>query len=104
MKNFIWLIFAHYFGDVALQSTWQSINKAKIIYVMICHCMVWTACISIALQYLNIFSLWKVVFLFVGHFLMDTYKVKGKTVEERMRYIYPDQIFHILQCVVVYVS
>lgn len=95
----IWLFFAHYFGDIAFQSSWQAENKGKLWYVMLSHCMIWTGCICIALEYLGIFSLWKVVFLLLGHWLMDIWKCKKP---KAWKYIYPDQAWHIVQCIAVY--
>lgn len=98
MDKFIWIIFAHFIGDIALQSDWQAKNKGVLWYVMLSHCMIWTACISIALQYLGLFALWKVAFLFFGHWICD----KWKTTKISWNYIYPDQLWHLTQCLVVF--
>jgi len=100
--NIIWLIFAHYIGDVALQSTGMSKFK-KISWVgMVNHCMVWTGLVCVALQYLGILSLWKVLFLFFGHYLMDSWKKKQPADKEHMWCIYVDQSWHIIQLFVVF--
>lgn len=98
----IWLIFAHFIGDIALQSAWQAENKGKRWYVMLSHCMIWAACISIALAYLGIFAIWKVVFLVIGHGAMDSWKTRKPRTPEAWKYIYPDQAWHLLQCFIVY--
>ena len=100
--DFIWLIFAHFIGDIALQSSWQADNKGKLWYVMLSHCMIWTALICIALQYLGLFEIWKVGFLLAGHALSDTWKAKQPKTPEHWWKIYPDQSWHIVQCLVVY--
>ena len=100
--NFIWLIFAHYIGDIALQSSWQADNKGKYWYVMMSHVLIWTACISVALEYIGLLSIWKIVFLIVGHWLMDKWKTKKPKTPESWKYIYPDQIWHIVQLLIVY--
>jgi hypothetical protein len=100
----IWLIFAHFVGDIALQSDWQAQNKGRLWYVMFSHCMIWTACISISLQFTGHFSLWKVFFLVIFHGLMDEWKCRKPKTPESWKFIYPDQCFHILQCVFVYFS
>jgi hypothetical protein len=113
MNNFIWLVFAHYFGDSALQSSFQAEKKATFWYVMFCHCIVWTACISIALQYLHLFAIWKVFFLLIGHWISDKWKsnIWIKFGGEKNRecsdlYIKPylliDQLWHFIQLGVVY--
>jgi len=100
--NFIWLLFAHYIGDFALQSEWQSDNKGKLWYVMFSHCMIWTASICIALQFLGIFVFWKVFFLLFGHWVCDYWKAKIPKIPENWKYIYPDQLWHIIQLLIVY--
>ena len=97
----IWLLFAHYVGDIALQSDWQAKNKGKLWYVMFSHCMIWTACICVALQYLGLFDLWKVAFLLVGHWACDYWKSQKAQTPENWKFIYPDQLFHIIQLLIV---
>lgn len=99
----IWLLFAHYIGDIALQSSWQADNKAKYWYVMLSHAMIWTSCICVALQYLGLFEYWKVAFLLIGHIAMDEWKARQPKTEKTWWYIYPDQLFHILQLVFVWI-
>lgn len=103
MISFIWLLFAHYIGDIALQSSWQADNKGKLWYVMFSHCMIWTACVSIALQFLGIFVIWKVLFLLFGHWLCDSWKSKILKTPENWKYIYPDQLLHIFQLLIAYI-
>ncbi len=92
--NFLWLVFAHFVGDIALQSGWQANNKGKYWYVMLAHCMIWTALICIALQYLQILTLWNIC---------DNWKAKIPKTPENWKWIYPDQGFHFLQLVIVYI-
>jgi len=100
--NIIWLLFAHFIGDIALQSDWQAQNKGRYWYVMLSHCMIWSACICIALQYLGIFSLWKALFLVAGHAVSDYIKTRQPKTPEYWWCIYPDQAWHLIQCVIVY--
>jgi len=100
--NFIWLIFAHFIGDIALQSSWQADNKGRLWYVMFSHCMIWTALICAGLQFLGILTLWKVLFLVGGHYLLDSWKSKIPKTAENWKYIYPDQLGHLIQLVIVY--
>lgn len=99
----IWLIFAHYIGDIALQSDWQAQNKGKLWYVMLSHCMIWTACICIMLKWNgHIVYNWEWVFLFIGHWICDKWKTTKPKTPEAWKYIYPDQIWHLMQCGIVY--
>ena len=75
MERFIWLIFAHFIGDIALQTSWQADNKNKYWYVMLSHCIIWTACVSVALQYIGSFAIWKVIFLVIGYGISDEIKL-----------------------------
>lgn len=98
--NFIWLLFAHYIGDIALQSDWQAKNKGKLWYVMFSHCMIWTGIVCVALQYLGIFAPWKVLFLLLGHWICDKWKCQQSPVWSP--YIYYDQAWHIIQLLIVF--
>ena len=101
--NILWLIFAHFIGDIALQSDWQARNKGEHWYIMLAHCMIWTALICMALEYLQMLTLWKFLFLLVGHFICDSWKARILKTLENWKWIYPDQGFHFLQLVVVYI-
>ena len=108
--NFIWLLFAHYIGDIALQSEGVATNKCKTWYVMFSHCMIWTAAICFTLQWLGIYSFWKAIFLLCGHYIIDKLKCKKPsffTVNEHIfpenwHFVYYDQIAHIIQLLVVF--
>ena len=103
----IWLIFAHFIADWSMQPEWIAQNKGKYWFVMFAHCMVWTACICIALEYCGLFAYWKVLFLFIGHYLCDSWKCKEYAVipfckQESNLIMYVDQLFHLFQCSVVW--
>lgn len=100
--EFIWLLFAHYIGDIALQSSWQADNKGKYWYIMFSHCMIWTACVSVVLEYLGLFALWKVLFLLLGHYACDSIKASQPKTKENWWMIYPDQLFHLIQLLIVF--
>ena len=100
--NIIWLIFSHFIGDIALQNSWQSDNKGRLWYAMFSHCMIWTGAICITLQFLGIFVLWKALFLLIGHYLIDSWRVKRMKTEETTKDLYLDQSLHILQIIIVY--
>ena len=98
----IWLIFAHYIGDWGLQSTWMAENKNKYFEVMFAHCMIWTGCVCIGLEYLGIYHIWKVIFLFVGHWIVDKWKADRYKSDKDMWMLHVDQVAHILQLIIVY--
>lgn len=98
----IWLIFAHFIGDWAFQTDWIAQNKPKHWYVLFAHSMVWTACVCMALEYLGLYNEWKVGWLVVGHFIMDGWKCRQPRTDRCWWTIYPDQLWHIFQCWVVW--
>jgi len=100
--NFIWLLFAHYIGDIALQSDRQAKNKGDLWYVMFSHCMIWTALVCVALQFLGLYAFWKVLFLLFGHWICDRWKSSKLRTPETWHYIYYDQAWHIIQLLVVF--
>ena len=102
LNNFIWLYFAHFIGDIALQQEWQANNKGKYWYVMLSHSSIWAACISIALLIMGKFALWKALFLIIGHFAIDTIKAKQPKTPDTWWMIYPDQFAHFCQLLIVY--
>jgi len=105
MNNFIWLVFGHYIGDVALQSDWQSNNKGKYWYIMWCHCVIWATCVCVAMRYAGVeVTNDKIIFLITGHFLADTLKTRFPKDKEHFWMIYPDQLWHLLQLVIVYIA
>jgi len=102
MFNFVWLLFAHYIGDCSLQNQFMAEKKRKYRYILFCHCMIWTGIICFALQYLGIFALWKAIFLLGGHFAIDSWKSSIPDTKINYKYIFPDQIFHLIQLLIVY--
>lgn len=100
--NLMWIIFAHFIGDWGIQNPWVATEKAKSWMVMIAHCIVWTGCVCIALQWLGLYAFWKLLVLLLGHIIMDKTKcvltAKGANSEWMM---YFDQLFHLLQCYIV---
>jgi hypothetical protein len=125
----LWIIFMHYIGDWALQNDFVAQNKGKYWIIMLSHCVVWTGCVCIALQYFNILSFWKLLFLFVGHWVCDKWKcnnvrywlplteadhkrieadkhannLKSHIDKRNLILLYIDQLWHFLQCIVVWI-
>ena len=102
MTNFIWLLFAHFIGDFALQHDWIAQNKKTNPYVMLSHAFVWSGCISVALQFLGTFSLWKVLFLVVGHSFIDLWKCWYGDTKRALFYLLADQAMHMVQLLLVF--
>ncbi len=101
----IWLIFAHFIGDWALQSNWMAENKQESGVILVAHCMIWTACIYIAMTYTHInLAHWKLIFLLCGHFVADIMKCLSVWMGAKPfgLALYIDQLWHLGQCAIVY--
>ena len=101
MNEIFVLIFAHCIGDIVFQSEFIAKNKGEISIVMIWHSIIWTGCICIALQFFVEIYLWEILFLFIGHYICDLWKCKS-TKKFPSLHLYLDQIFHLLQILMVY--
>ena len=102
----IWLLFAHFIGDWAIQPEWIATNKGKYWFVMLSHCIIWTACVCIGLEYIGCYALWKVLFLISGHYLVDLWKCKlyekiPFCQQKTYKHLYIDQLIHIIQVIFV---
>ena len=100
--NIIWIIFAHFIGDFPMQGDFLANNKGQRWYLMFTHCIIWTACVCVVLQWLGIYAFWKVLFLVVGHWICDKWKTTKPSTPEAWKYLYPDQLWHLIQCIIVY--
>ena len=74
MKLIIFLLFAHFIGDVFLRTKFIDYYKHRSVIVLLFHCFIWAGCISIVLEYFDIFTLGKFVFLISWHFAIDAWK------------------------------
>ena len=72
-----WLLVAHFIGDWGLQNRWMAENKSKWYEILVAHCMIYTGCISIALEYLDKFSIDAVLFVFFSHLIVDMLSSKS---------------------------
>lgn len=127
--HWFWAFAALYWANLVLDYPWQSnfeaANKGKSWYVMWVHCSIWSGGLAIGLALLGKFAVWKLVFLLVGHFLMDSWKARGwyegrggdgisaggfgffrgnrSGLSDYTAY-FIDQGFHVLQLVIVFVE
>ena len=109
MKIFIFLLFAHFIGDVFLRTKFIDKYKSKSISVMSFHCFMWSVCVSIPLEIYGLWAIEKFVFLFCFHFVIDFIKAALDSHPEWdcgyrpdiSRYKIVDQILHVIQLGVV---
>ena len=100
--NLFWLLFAHFIGDIALQQDWIAQNKGKYWYIMFAHCIIWSGCVALVLLLMGLLAPWKVIFLVIGHYLMDHWKANKPRSYSTWWYVYPDQAWHFIQIGIVY--
>ena len=100
IMRLVWLMFAHFIGDIALQSEWIALNKGKYWICMVWHSMIWTAIICLVLEYFDLVTLWKIAFLFIGHYGCDLWKCRT-TDKFPSWHLYADQGWHLVQVILV---
>ena len=109
MSGFLALLFGHFIADWALQNDFVSQNKGKVWFIMLAHCMVWSGVICFLLAYMGIFTIWKFLFLLIGHWIADKYKIDNIANEDQrvdaceynLQLLYIDQAWHVLQLIIV---
>ena len=113
MKILIFLLFAHFIGDFFLRTNFINIYKSRNLFVLFLHCFMWAGCISIVLEYFEMFSILKFIFLLIGHFIVDYVKSRIDSnpvwfIEKEniiqpdiSRYKVGDQFLHLVQLLIV---
>jgi hypothetical protein len=102
MELFLWMIGAHYIGDIALQHDWMAQMKGKRWYIMLAHCAIWTTCICVPLRLFGVLEFWMPVLLLGGHWFSDKLKSRIPKDDVNWNYIYYDQAFHGIQLFIVW--
>lgn len=107
IEAYMWLLFAHFIGDWALQPRWIGENKGNHKEIMFAHCMIYTACIAVALRYIGIgeeIVAWS-IYLFFTHYIIDKWKcwaTRRHTIEDFPSWhLYVDHYLHFM--VLVYI-
>lgn len=98
--NLLFLLFLHHLGDVAFQPSWLIANKKIHPFAIYEHAFVWSGVISVGLFMIGDFSMWKFFFLLIVHWLIDY--VKYQKLPDNYYWIYPDQLAHYIQILIVY--
>lgn len=99
------LIWLHFIGDYPLQGNFLADFKSKNDYILLCHSIIWTGTISLGLHFLGLLNIGKVFFLLIGHFWIDRWKARKKDKSKALtRDLWIDQLLHMVQIVLVYIS
>lgn len=93
-NNLLIVIFCHLIGDYVLQSDYLAKSKGENSYSMFVHCMLY--CFPFYLAFPLSFRL---VVLFVSHFVIDTLKAKYASIS-----LLSDQVFHYVFAFAIYVD
>lgn len=115
LECLFFLIFVHLVFDFCLQSKFMSDYKGKLPFVMFVHVFVWTFAVCWTATYFGALSWWAPIFLFVGHWVADRYKIylidkedledadeSNPDVLSRLKLLFHvDQAWHLIQLVVV---
>ena len=97
-----WLVFAHCVGDMVLQTPFIAKHKGRDWMLMFYHIIIYTGAIIFTLMIFDIYHWWKIIFIVVGHFVMDTWKSRQPKDEKHWHYLYYDQAFHLFQLIIVW--
>lgn len=95
-NELLWLIFGHFLGDYGLQTDWVAVKKKSNNYILIAHAVIYSGLICMILHYFGILEIWKVIFIFSGHAIMDYIKIHSKKEIWKV-----DQFVHFLQLLII---
>lgn len=101
-----WLLTAHFIFDWGLQNRWMAENKSRWYEVLLAHCMIYTGGISIALEYTNSFAWWKLIFIFIGHYIIDLNSSRAslsarENPQDMQKILWADHLLHFFQLIVI---
>jgi hypothetical protein len=97
----LFLIFLHHLADVAFQPSWLIENKKKYTFALYEHVWIWTGTISLGLYFLDLFTIEKAIFLFLGHFVIDFFMYRILPKDKSYHWVIVDQLLHYLQIYVI---
>lgn len=102
VNGFLLLLLAHYVADFPLQGDFLGTMKGKYDYLLFAHVVIWSGVISLALVYLGIYTIYKLLFLFIGHFVIDRWKARKENKENALTWdLWIDQSLHVVQLIIV---
>lgn len=113
LELLFFLVFTHFVMDFCMQSDFMSKYKGKLPFVMFVHVFVWTFAVCWMATYFGALSWWAPIFLFVGHWACDQYKIHliekenlkdeaNPDVLSRLKFLFhADQVWHLVQLLIV---
>lgn len=105
IMNFIFLYWINLLVDWSFQTPFMGENKSKYNYVLYVHSAIWGLSMWIGLIALGLlhFIIFKLIFLIVGHILIDGWKCKEyykKFNLSDIHALYIDQSLHVVQILI----
>jgi Protein of unknown function (DUF3307). len=94
---FLFLFLSHCITDFALQTTFIATYKKNIPYVMLIHVFMWSMPIIILINIFGNITIWKILMLFIGHYVIDLWKCREWYKMDHLYAFYTDQFLHIAQ-------
>lgn len=99
----LFLTWLHYLADYPLQGEFLAQCKGKYDYLLLCYAIIWAGTICVGLHFIGILTLWKIVFLLIGHFFIDRWKArKDNKTNALTKDLWIDQALHFVQILIVY--
>lgn len=96
------LLFLHHLADVAFQPSWLIENKKKHLWAIYEHVFVWTGVVSLGFYLTTGVSIQQIVFLFVGHFIIDYFFYQVMPKDKNYNWVVLDQALHYGQILFAY--
>jgi len=103
VEQFAILILIHLMYDFHWQGDFVGTYKAKYIFILFIHCLTWALFLSLGLKILGIYTLWKFMFLFATHFIIDLAKISLQREAHYSGYLIADQLAHVFTLIIVFI-
>ena len=98
----LFLLTLHYIADYPLQGDFLGTMKGKYDYLLFVHCFIWAGVVGFGLYLIGTLVLWKYLFLFIGHFVIDRWKCRQEDKTHALtKHLWIDQGLHAVQILVV---
>ena len=98
---FLLILLAHLLYDFHWQGSFIADNKGKRIFLLFVHCLTWAIMIWLIGYFVAGWGTWKLIFLFVTHFVCDYWKSHQPRTDENFYLIYIDQAIHLITLIIV---
>jgi len=103
MENLLWVLFAHYLADYPLQGPFLAETKGKYFSSLLAHSIIYALTISLCFKILGVYTVWKVLVLFITHMIIDYDKARNGHKNPRV-YLFIDQTLHVLINFILYIN